>query len=101
MTSRFFPASARVDKERYPDVDVIEEYMMNSGFNRVSLKEYQFRPTQLGEEYLNTARNRGYSMLHKISQEEYERGLQALEIAFARGEKLTYSAGYSFVWGFK
>ena len=101
MTSRFFPASARVDKERYPDTDVIEELMLNSGFNRVSLNEYQFRPTQLGEEYLNTARNRGYSMLHKISQEEYERGLQALEIAFARGEKLTYSAGYSFVWGFK
>jgi ubiquinone/menaquinone biosynthesis C-methylase UbiE len=101
MTSRFFPASARVDKERYPDTDVIEEFMLNSGFNRVSLNEYQFRPTQLGEEYLNTARNRGYSMLHKISQEEYERGLQALEIAFARGEKLTYSAGYSFVWGFK
>jgi ubiquinone/menaquinone biosynthesis C-methylase UbiE len=101
MTSRFFPASARVDKERYPDTDVIEEYMLNFGFNRVSTKEYQFRPTQLGEEYLNTARNRGYSMLHKISQEEYERGLQALEAAFASGEKLTYSAGYSFVWGFK
>ncbi|GAG57997.1 unnamed protein product [marine sediment metagenome] len=101
MTSRFFPASARVDKERYPDVDVIEEYMLTSGFNRVSTKEYKFRPTQLGEEYLNTARNRGYSMLHKISQEEYERGLQALEAAFTGGEKLTYSAGYSFVWGFK
>ncbi len=101
MTSRFFPASARVDKERYPDTDVIEEFMLKSGFDRTSPKEYQFRPTQLGEEYLNTARNRGYSMLHKISQEEYERGLQALETAFASGEKLTYSAGYSFVWGFK
>lgn len=101
MTSRFFPASARVDKERYPDTDVIEEYMLKSGFDRTSPKEYQFRPTQLGEEYLNTARNRGYSMLHKISQEDYEQGLQALEDAFASGETLTYSAGYTFVWGFK
>ncbi len=101
MTSRFFPASARVDKERYPDTDVIEEFMLKSGFDRTSPKEYQFRPTQLGEEYLNTAKNRGYSMLHKISQEDYEQGLQALEAAFARGETLTYSAGYTFVWGFK
>jgi SAM-dependent methyltransferase len=101
MTSRFFPASARVDKERYPDTDVIEEFMLKSGFDRTSPKEYQFRPTQLGEEYLNTARNRGYSMLHKISQEDYEHGLQALEAAFASGETLTYSAGYTFVWGFK
>ena len=101
MTSRFFPASARVDKERYPDTDVIEGFMLKSGFDRTSPKEYQFRPTQLGEEYLNTARNRGYSMLHKISQEDYEQGLQALEAAFASGETLTYSAGYTFVWGFK
>ena len=101
MTSRFFPASATVDKERYPDIDVIEEFMLKSGFVRVSPKEYQFRPTQLGDEYLNTARNRGYSMLHKISQEEYEQGLQALELAFASGEKLMYSAGYTFVWATK
>ncbi len=101
MTSRFFPASASVDKERYPDIDVIEEYMVSAGFGRVILKEYQFRPTQLGEDYLDTVQNRGYSMLHKISTEDYERGLQELQTAFARGEKLTYSAGYSFVWGFK
>jgi ubiquinone/menaquinone biosynthesis C-methylase UbiE len=101
MTTRFFPASARVDKERYPDTDEIEKFMMESGFNRMSPKEYQFRPTQLGEEYLDTVRNRGYSMLHKLSQEEYDQGFKDLEAAFASGEKLTYSAGYTFVWGFK
>lgn len=101
MTSRFFPASASVDKERYPDIDVIEEFLLRAGFNKVSLKEYQFRPTQLGEDYLETVKNRGYSMLHKITKEEYEKGLQALEKAFASGEKLTYSAGYTFVWATK
>jgi len=101
MTSRFFPASARVDKQRYPDVDVIEQYIASAGFSRVIVNEYNFRPTQLGEEYLDTVQNRGYSMLHKISTEEYERGLIELQEAFASGEKLTYSAGYSFVWGLK
>ncbi|MFW9767270.1 MAG: class I SAM-dependent methyltransferase [Candidatus Thorarchaeota archaeon] len=101
MTSRFFPASARVDKERYPDVGVIEGQMVSVGFNEVVLKEYNFRPTQLGEEYLETVQNRGYSMLHKISTEDYEGGLKKLQDTFASGEKLTYSAGYSFVWGFK
>jgi ubiquinone/menaquinone biosynthesis C-methylase UbiE len=101
MTSRFFPASARVDKKRYPDTDVIEAYMLKIGFNSTDLKEYQFRSTQLGEDYLNTARNHGYSMLHKISQEEYEQGLQALDAAFASGEELIYSPGYTFVWAIK
>ncbi len=101
MTSRFFPASAEVDKKRYPDTDVIEAYMLKTGFGSTTLKEYQYKPTQLGEEYLNTTRNHGYSMLHKISQEDYEQGLQTLEDAFASGETLTYSAGYSFVWAIK
>jgi len=101
MTSRFFPASAKIDKDRYPDIDVIEEFLLFAEFNSVNPKEYQFRPTQLGEDYLQTVENRGYSMLHKIGREDYERGLQALEVAFTNGEKLTYSAGYTFVWATK
>jgi ubiquinone/menaquinone biosynthesis C-methylase UbiE len=98
MTSRFFPVSARIDKERYPDIDVIEKFLLKAGFNIVTPKEYQFRPTQLGEEYLHTVENRGYSMLHKISREDYEQGVRNLRAAFASGEELTYSAGYTFVW---
>lgn len=101
MTSRFFPASANVDKDRYPDIDAIEEILIHTGFTRVIPKTYQFRPTKLGDEYLKTVENRGYSMLHKISQDDYERGLQDLKAAFANGEELTYSADYSFVWASK
>ena len=101
MTSRFFPASASVDKERYPEIDVIEKDMLAAGFDNVTPKEYEFRPTKLGEEYLNTVENRGYSMLHKISKEDYERGVQDLKKAFESGEELTYSAGYTFVWALK
>ena len=101
MTSRFFPASARVDKERYPDIGVIEGFLLNVGFNKMTPTEYQFRPTKLGKEYLDTVENRGYSMLHKISQEDYEQGFQDLKAAFTNGEELTYSAGYTFVWATK
>ncbi len=101
MTSRFFPASAKVDKLRYTDIDVIEEVMLKVGFSKVIPREYQFRPTLLGDEYLNTVENRGYSMLHKISNEDYEQGVKNLKAAYARGEKLIYSADYTFVWGFK
>ncbi len=101
ITSRFFPASANVDKERYPDIDVIEEIMSRTEFIKVSHKEYQFKPITLGEEYLQTVENRGYSMLHKISREAYEQGLQDLRAAFAGGEELIYSAGYTFVWASK
>lgn len=101
MTSRFFPATAEIDKKRYPDIDVIEGAMLKSGFKEIEPKEYLFRPTKQGVEYLNTVQNRGYSMLHKITREEYERGVKDLEAAFDNDEELTYSAGYTFVWGLK
>jgi ubiquinone/menaquinone biosynthesis C-methylase UbiE len=101
MTSRFFPATIKVDQARYPDIDVLESWLLAAGFNRVILREYAFRPVRLGEDYLTTVSKHGYSMLHKISDDDFNRGLIELRAAYQRGEKLTYSAGYTFVWGFK
>ena len=101
MTSRFFPASAVIDKERYPDVDEIEDLLSKAGFSAVKLKEYTYSPVRLGVEYLDTVTKRGFSMLHKISKEDYEKGLEDLRKAFQQSEVLLYSAEYSFVWATK
>jgi ubiquinone/menaquinone biosynthesis C-methylase UbiE len=101
MTSRFFPATIKVDQVRYPDIDVLLGLITTAGFERTEVQEYIFRPVRLGEDYLTTVSKRGYSMLHKISDDEYNRGLSELRATYERGEELTYSAGYSFVWGFK
>ena len=101
MTSRFFPASADIDKKRYPDIGVIEKFLLRAGFSNMNSIAYQFKKTKIGADYLETVENRGYSMLHKISQEDYEKGVQDLRDAFASGEELSYSAGYTFVWATK
>jgi len=101
MTSRFFPASAAIDKERYPDIDVIEELLFKAGFSVVNPKKYTYSPVRIGEEYLETVKKRGFSMLHKIGREDYEKGLEDLEAAFQQNEVLMYSAEYSFVWATK
>ena len=101
MTSRFFPASAAVDKARYPDIDVIEDLLLKAGFSAVNPKEYTYSPVRLGMEYLETVTKRGFSMLHKISTEDYEKGLEDLRNAFQQSEVLMYSADYSFVWATK
>jgi len=101
MTSRFFPASAAIDKERYPDIDVVEELLFKAGFSDVNPKEYTYNPVRLGMEYLETVTKRGFSMLHKINNDEYEKGLEDLRKAFQQSEVLLYSAEYSFVWAMK
>ncbi len=101
MTSRFFPASAAIDKDRYPDVDEIEKQLFKAGFSTVNTKEYTYSPVQLGVEYLETVTKRGFSMLHKLSKDDYEKGLEDLKAAFQQSEVLMYSADYSFVWATK
>ena len=101
MTSRFFPGTASVDKERYPDIDVIEAQLLEAGFSAVNPKEYIYKPERLGSEYLETIEKRGFSMLHKISTDDYEQGLEDLRAAFQQDEELLYFAEYSFVWATK
>jgi ubiquinone/menaquinone biosynthesis C-methylase UbiE len=101
VASRFFPRTAAVDKERYPDVPVIEKQLLETGFSTVNSKEYTYKPVRLGSEYLETIEKRGFSMLHKISKEEYEKGLEDLREAFQQDEELLYFAEYSFIWATK
>ncbi len=101
MTSRFFPGTAKVDKERYPDVDEIEFELKLAGFSKISTKDYTYKPVRLGPDYLETIEKRGFSMLHKISREEYEKGLEDLRASFEKNEELLYHAEYSFVWAIK
>jgi ubiquinone/menaquinone biosynthesis C-methylase UbiE len=101
VTSRFFPASAAVDKQRYPDIAEVEATLRRHGFVEVHATECNLRPVRLGSEYLKTVENRGYSMLHKIGEEDYQRGVLALRKILETGEKIDYTAGYTFVWGKK
>jgi ubiquinone/menaquinone biosynthesis C-methylase UbiE len=101
VTSRFFPRTADVDKERYPDIDEIEDLLKQAGFREVNPKAYTYKPVHLGSEYLETIEKRGFSMLHKITEEEYTQGLDDLRETFHRNEELLYFAEYSFVWASK
>ncbi|MFX1260522.1 MAG: class I SAM-dependent methyltransferase [Promethearchaeota archaeon] len=101
MTSRFFPATVDIDKARYPGIPEIEGHMRSAGLESIWSKQYRFAPVSLGEEYLDTVSRKGYSMLHKISENDYQEGFKALQEAFADSEELDYAAGYTYVWARK
>lgn len=101
MTSKFFPATTEVDKARYPDIDEIEAMMKNAGFENAWHSARDFEPETLGDDYLETVSERGYSMLHKISEADYHHGLGRLKEAYDRKERLIYTPGYTFVWAVK
>ncbi|MFW9847264.1 MAG: class I SAM-dependent methyltransferase [Candidatus Thorarchaeota archaeon] len=101
ITSRFFPATADIDKKRYPDIEEIEQCMKQHSFAKTWSCSYKFAPVILSDEFLNTVSRKGYSMLHKISERAYRKGLKALQQSYARRERLNYAAGYTYVWAKK
>ena len=101
MTTRFFPSTAEIDKSRYPDIEVAKKHLRESGFIKVRSKPFTFARVPLGDEYLETIEKKGYSMLHKISDMDYQEGLEELRAAYAAGENLEYTPRYTFIWGNK
>ena len=101
MTTRFFPATAGIDKGRYPDVEVAKKHLRAAGFTNVRSKTFTFARVPLGDEYLESIEKKGYSMLYKISDVDYQEGLKELRAAYAAGERLEYTPHYTFIWGSK
>jgi len=101
MTTRFFPVTAEIDKGRYPDIEVAKKHLRAAGFTSVFSKPFTFARIPLGDEYLETVEKKGYSMLHKISEVDYQEGLKELRAAYAAGESLEYAPRYTFIWGSK
>jgi ubiquinone/menaquinone biosynthesis C-methylase UbiE len=101
MTTRFFPATAEIDKGRYPDIEMATKHLQAAGFTNVQSKPFTFARVPLGDKYLETVEKKGYSMLHKISEVDYQIGLKELRAAYAAGESLEYAPGYTFIWGSK
>ncbi|TFG06040.1 class I SAM-dependent methyltransferase [Candidatus Thorarchaeota archaeon] len=101
ITSRFFPSTAGIDKSRYPSIKEIEGTMLDNHFVKVRNDTHEFATEDLGAEYLETIEQRAYSMLHMISEKEFQEGLARLREVIHSDEPLIYTPRYTFVWGIK
>lgn len=96
---QFFPGAASVDKERYPDIN---EVIAAAQFGcLIYLKQeilFEGEVIELGVDYLELVRKKGYSMLHLLAEHEYQIGLNNLENAVQNGLVKAKSAGETLVW---
>ncbi len=96
--AHYFPGTARVDKERYPDIDEIIQTASTQGFTQTNGEFLSEESVELDNDYLELVRKKGYSMLHLISDEEYRAGLKALEQALGNGPVTVQPSGATLVW---
>jgi SAM-dependent methyltransferase len=95
--SVYWPGTIQVDLSRYPDIRVLRQQMERAGFTdiRVTEKEMEFDLADL-----KPYRERSFSCLHLISDEEFDAGLGALERDVRKGSVKGLTL-YTFLWGRK
>jgi len=98
-TSEFFPETAFIDKQRYPD---IEEIIFNAEKNALRLVRVSVigegKEIEIGNGYIELVEKKGYSMLHLISEDNYQNGLKKLKSETANGSIKRKSSGASLIW---
>jgi SAM-dependent methyltransferase len=97
--SEFFPATASVDKRRYPDVPEIVVAAAEADLVHLRSEVIdEGHPVEIGDHFLELVAKKGYSMFHLITDEEYQTGLSSLKAALARGAIVRAGAGETLVW---
>lgn len=79
---RFFPGTARIDKDRYPDIAAIIKAAQQNSLTYVRQEVlFEGEEVDLGPDSLELVRKKGYSMLWLLPDDDFELGLRAVEEA--------------------
>lgn len=97
--AQFFPRTVQIDQCRYPGLKRIIKSAEHNCLSYLKKKILtQRREIELGAEFLELVRKKGFSMLHLLSEHEYQIGLLALKGALGNGPITAKSAGETFIW---
>ena len=100
--TEFFPSTAVVDKSRYPEIDEIIKSAKNNKLNFMWEQHLgEGYEVELGDGYLELLEKKGYSMLHLISDKDYNEGLNRVRSIINDGTIIRKAAGATLVWFIK
>jgi cyclopropane fatty-acyl-phospholipid synthase-like methyltransferase len=85
--TKYFPASARADIARYPSVDELKRSMSAVHLVKIKVHSVVVRRETVSPEYLHVVRERLWSSLRLISDEEFQAGLIEFDRAVAEWER--------------
>ncbi len=96
---KYFPTTAKVDKERYPDIEKIISSGKEENLEYINSVTYcDNQLVKVGKEFVNLVERKGYSMFHLIEDSEYKQGLRRLKSEIKEKELELETAGGTLVW---
>lgn len=79
---RFFPGAWEIDRNRLPEIGVLEDSMRRAGFSAVRHEKVRQQLVSSVEEYLDKNRRKNISALTLLSEDEFRRDMSAMEEYF-------------------
>ncbi|HPT90130.1 MAG TPA: methyltransferase domain-containing protein [Acetivibrio sp.] len=96
---KYFPSTAIVDKERYPDIDSIISKAHDQSFEHIkNVIIGNGAEIAVTSDFVEFVRNKGFSMFHLIPDAEYTTGLKQLETDVLSGNLKYKHSGETLVW---
>ena len=93
--SNYFPETVALELKRYPRIQDLREIMSAAGFTGIT---EQIVEMQASTSDIQAYRDKAFSSLHLIPQQDFERGIQRLEMDLANGP-IRIISRYLLLWG--
>ena len=93
--SAYFPATIELELRRYPAMDRLREEMQAAGFGEIEEEQAEL-PYKLTE--FDAYRDKAYSSLHLIAEEDFRAGLTRMEDDLRTGQ-IDCVSRYVLLWG--
>jgi ubiquinone/menaquinone biosynthesis C-methylase UbiE len=95
--SVYFPETVEVELKRYPPISELKDTMTRTGFREIDDKIVEFRYMLKDTK---AYREKAYSILQLVPEEDFQRGLNRLEEDLVKGPIICVSR-YLLLWGTK
>jgi ubiquinone/menaquinone biosynthesis C-methylase UbiE len=95
--SVYFPEAVEPELKRYPPISMLRKIMLEAGFKEISenIVEFHYQLTDI-----QAYRDKAFSSLYLISEEEFKKGIERMEKDLQRGP-IQAVPRYLLLWGSK
>jgi|WetSurMetagenome_2_1015567.scaffolds.fasta_scaffold41965_2 ubiquinone/menaquinone biosynthesis C-methylase UbiE len=99
LMSQYFPGIIPVELNRYHSIPLLEKAMLDAGFSQVQTTHTEFS-YKLKDTHLEKFRNKAYSSLRLIPEDQFQSGLHQME-GDLQSKTIQGNELYTYVWGQK
>jgi len=87
VIKEFFPSLIERDKERFPDISVLDHCVKVAGFSNIKHEELLINKIPIDMIYLDKVKNKFVSTFYLLPDDEFNKGIEKLETFIKNNEK--------------